>query len=103
MESFWMGVPIVTRLGRGIIERQGAAFSRAVGLDAFVATDDASYVRLAVEWMSRPEELAAIRAGLRGRMLQSPLCDARAYVKAVEDKYRWMWARWLDEGNLQGR
>ncbi len=95
VESFWMGVPIIARLGRGIIERQGVAFSRAVGLDAFVAQSNEGYLERAVHWAERPHELAEVRAGLRSRLLASPLGDGPAYVRAVEDAYRWMMQRWI--------
>ncbi len=101
-ESFWMGVPVVTRIGRGILERQGASFSLAVGLDEFVARNADEYVDCAVNWTHRRPELARIRGELRQRLLSSPLGDAPSYVRAVEAWYREMWLRWLSETDATG-
>lgn len=96
VESFHMGVPILTRVGRGIVERQGAAFCYAVGLDEFVTDSDDAFVEAAVRFASDVQHLSRVRASLRAALQASPLCDAPAYVRSVEEKYRWMWHRWLN-------
>lgn len=95
LESFWMGVPLLARVGRGIVERQGAAFNLALGLGEFVAQSDDAYVARALAWMHRRQELATIRAGLRVRLMRSPIADAALHVRTVEGHYRSMWHRWL--------
>lgn len=95
VEGFWMGVPLLTHVGRGITQRQGASFSRAVGLQDFVADGPDAIVVLAQRWAGQRQQLQAHRATLRERLLMSPLCDAPAYVRAVEAEYRKMWKRWL--------
>jgi predicted O-linked N-acetylglucosamine transferase (SPINDLY family) len=94
LEALWMGVPFVTRLGDRIAGRMGASLLDALGLHDWVATGADDYVRRAVRHATDLDALATLRAGLRARLAASPLCDHRAYCRAVEDAYRAMWRRW---------
>jgi len=40
--------------------------------------------------------LVAIRAGLRERMRQSPLCDATRFTRNLENAFREMWVKMLE-------
>ena len=42
------------------------------------------------------EQLTALRNGLRDQMINSPLCDASAFAKNVEEAYLGMWERYVD-------
>lgn len=74
----------------------GVSLLSAVGLQRdWVAADRDEYAALAVAAARDVQGLAALRAGLRARMLASPLCDGRAFVGRLEDTYRQLWRRWL--------
>ena len=47
--------------------------------------------------------LAALRGGLRERMLASPLCDGPGFVRRLEGVYRDLWHRWLRREGNSGR
>lgn len=81
-EAMWVGVPTLSLATPGMLGRQGAALLAAVGLNEFVCADEARYVAEAVAWAGegRRSRLAEIRAGLRGRMLASPLMDALRFA-----------------------
>ena len=53
------------------------------------------YVARAVAAAADVGRLAALRSGLRQRMLASPLCDAPGFVRGLEDVYHDLWGRWL--------
>ena len=93
-EALWMGVPTLTLHGDRHAARVGTSLMTQVGLPEFVATSADDYVARAVAWASRREELAAIRAGLRERMMASSLCDVAGLARAIEDGYRMMWREW---------
>ena len=85
-------------LGAGVCHAHnvGVSLLNAVGLQrGWVATDQDEYAALAVAAARDVQGLAALRAGLRARMLASPLCDGRAFVGRLEDTYRQLWRRWL--------
>lgn len=75
----------------------GACHAHNVGVSLLHALDMRSgwiahsvdeYVAHALAAASDVPRLALLRAGLRGRMLNSRLCDAPAFVRSLEDVYR---------------
>ncbi|MGE3934428.1 MAG: tetratricopeptide repeat protein [Rhodospirillaceae bacterium] len=93
-EATWMGVPVVSMAGDRGAGRQSAAILRPAGLDELVCDDPAAYVAAAVRLASDPEGLARMRAGLRGRLAASPVCDGPAFARDVEAALRTVWRRW---------
>jgi cephalosporin hydroxylase len=96
-DSIWMGVPFVTWPGEHLSARMGRAILRNVGLDELIAQDADAYVDIAVSLAHDHERLKALRGNLRERMVQSPLLDAPRFARGLEDAFRRMWRRWLDE------
>jgi predicted O-linked N-acetylglucosamine transferase (SPINDLY family) len=92
--ALWMGVPTLTIAGSTPASRQGAAIFEHLDLNAFIATDAPDFVAKGVHWAHQLPALAAVRAGLRERALNSSVCDphvvAGAFIRAV----RHMWIRW---------
>lgn len=93
-EAMWMGVPVVTLAGDRHAARVGVSLLSRVGLADLVATDSEDYVDICRRLAGDTGKLAALRAGLRGRMAQSPLCDAAARTRATEAAFKDAWKRW---------
>ncbi len=93
-ESLWMGVPVVTRIGDRFVGRVGLDLLSRVGLGDLATSDDDGYVEAAKALAADLPRRTALRADLRGRLLASPLCDARAYACAFETAIRGAWRRW---------
>lgn len=93
-EALWMGVPVVTLAGASHAARVGASLLRRTGLDELVAADPRAYVARARELAADRARLAALRAGLRGRLEQSPLMDAPGCARDLERAYREAWRAW---------
>jgi len=96
-EALLMGVPVVALAGERFVSRCAAATLKAVGLDACVAGDPADYVARAVELAADRPRLAAIRAGLRGAVARSRICDADGHARHLGRVYRAVWRRWCAE------
>ena len=96
-EALWMGVPVVTLSGATPQSRLSGAILTAVGLEDWVARDDADYVRIAVEAARDPQSLQALRQTMRARLAGSDFGDAGRYVRGVERAYRAMWRRWCEK------
>lgn len=98
MESLWMGVPVVALTGRAPPARVSAAILCALNMPDWVANSPKDYVAVAVAKAADRAGLAALRAGMRERFLNSPAGNVALYTKAVEQAYREMWRRWCREG-----
>lgn len=78
-EALFMGVPVVTRAGDRHASRVGVSLLHAAGLPELIARDEAEFVDLAAALAADPPRLAALRAGLRERLISSPLMNAPAF------------------------
>ena len=93
LDAFWMGVPVVTRVGRTVVGRAGWSQLNNLGLPELAAWDDATFVRTAAALATDLPRLAGLRAGLRARMAASPLMDASGFARSLEAAYRAMASR----------
>ena len=90
-DALWMGVPSVALAGDAFVSRRGVSHLNNVGLPELAAEDVDGYVWVAAELAADLPRLAALRAGLRGRLSGSALADGRSYVRRLEEAYRRMW------------
>jgi protein O-GlcNAc transferase len=97
LDSLWMGVPVVTLVGKTVVGRAGLSQLSNLGLTALAATTPEEFTRLAVELAGDMPRLKELRASLRNRMKQSPLMDAASFTRAVEEAYRTMWRQWCEQ------
>ena len=94
LDSLWMGVPVVTRVGETAVGRGGLSQLANLGLTELAAYSDDAFIRIAVELAADRPRLAALRQTLRPRMEQSPLMDGARFARTVEAAYREMWQAW---------
>ncbi len=94
LDGLWMGVPLVTLVGRTVVGRAGWSLLSNLGLQELAALTPEQYVRLAVELAGDLPRLRELRGTLRQRMERSPLMDAPRFARQVEQAYRQMWRRW---------
>lgn len=87
-EALYMGIPVVTLRGQGIhAQNVGASLLAAVQLGDLVATTEEDFVQKASLLARNVTRLAALRAGLRTRMLRSVLCDGPRHAARLERLY----------------
>ena len=89
-----MGVPAITLEGPNHASRPGRSLLHNVDLADLVAQTPDEYVATAVQLAGDLPRLADIRAGLRRRMLESPLMDGRSFAGDMEAAYRQAWRTW---------
>jgi protein O-GlcNAc transferase len=94
LEALWMGVPVVALRGGTIAARQAASQLCAAGLDDLAVADIDTYVARAAALAEDRAGLAALRTGMRDRLMASPLCDVAAFTRDLEDALRMMWRDW---------
>jgi predicted O-linked N-acetylglucosamine transferase (SPINDLY family) len=94
LDSFWMGVPVITLVGKTVVGRGGLSQAMNLGLPELIARTREEYVQRAAELASDLPRLAELRQSLRARMQASPLMDAARFTRDLEAAYRDMWCRW---------
>lgn len=82
LQALWQGVPVLTLPGQRMASRMGRSMLRAIGLDDFVARDEADFVRIACRFAEDPATLATLREGLRERMRDSGILDGARFADA---------------------
>lgn len=95
-EAMWMGVPVITLVGRRLLGRYGLALLRAVGLDEGIVFSADEYVARAKALADDRNFRRALHSSLRQRMAASMLCDGASGARALEAAYRRMWRRWCE-------
>jgi predicted O-linked N-acetylglucosamine transferase (SPINDLY family) len=96
LDSFWMGVPVVTLVGQTAVSRAGWCQLSNLGLTELAAHTPDQFVRIAVELAGDLPRLKELRATLRQRMERSPLMDAPKFARSIEAAYRQMWKTWCE-------
>ncbi len=92
-EALVMGVPVVTYCPPHgpHTARVGASLLRAAGLGELVAETPEQFAAIITELDRDRGRLAALRTGLRERVLRSPLCDARGFAERWQDAIEDAW------------
>jgi predicted O-linked N-acetylglucosamine transferase (SPINDLY family) len=94
LEGMWMGVPVISRVGRLAVSRAGVSQLTNIGLGELAGETDEEFVRIAKVLAGDVAQLEGIRVGLRDRMRSSALTDVKGFVAGIENAYRDIWVRW---------
>ena len=95
LDSLWMGVPVVTLVGKTVVGRAGLSQLSNLGLTELITHTPEKYVEIAAGLAKDLSRLIDLRRTLRSRMEQSPLMDAPRFVRNIEAAYRLMWRNWV--------
>jgi protein O-GlcNAc transferase len=89
-EAIWQGVPVIAFNGDRWVARTSATILEAGGLGDFVGKSVREYVESAVRLgnaSDTPQRLAELRGGMRGKLLESPVCDTAGFARHMEEFY----------------
>jgi predicted O-linked N-acetylglucosamine transferase (SPINDLY family) len=98
LDSLWMGVPTVTRVGNTCVGRGGLSQLFQLGLTELAAATDAGFIDTAVALARDLPRLAGLRATLRPRLEASALMDAPRFARHMEALYRRLWQQYCTAG-----
>jgi predicted O-linked N-acetylglucosamine transferase (SPINDLY family) len=90
LDAYWMGVPVITRVGNTVVGRAGWSQLNNLGLPVLAAFDDAQFVGKAAALAMDLQRLRELRSSLRERMRGSALMDGAAFAAAMQSAYRQM-------------
>jgi predicted O-linked N-acetylglucosamine transferase (SPINDLY family) len=97
LDALWMGIPVVTRVGRTCVGRGGLSQLFHVDLLELAAESDAAFVNAAVALANDLPRLAALRQTLRPRLERSALMDGPRFARNMEEVYRRVWAEYCGD------
>lgn len=92
MHALWMGVPTLSVKGAHHAGRFGEMLIKAARLDDYLAEGRADFGARAAALAADPAKLARDRAGMRERLLASPLLDHDAIARRFEQACEAMWS-----------
>ena len=97
LETLWMGIPLVTRVGEQFASRNSYTMMMNVGVTEGIAWTDEEYV----EWGVRLGKDAILRQQIAWKLRQSrqtsPLWNAKQFTREMEKAYEQMWAKYIQK------
>lgn len=94
-EALYMGVPVITLIGRRHGARFGYSILKNIGLEELGAATPADYIKIAVALATSPDLLSELHGQLRSMMQRSVLMNGETYVRDVEAAYEQIWQNWM--------
>ena len=91
LDSFWMGVPVVTRIGSTVVGRAGLSQLCNLDLKELAAETNEQFEKIALNLAADIPRLSELRKNLRSRMKTSSLMDGPHFARNMESAYREMW------------
>ena len=101
-EALWMGVPVLSLVGKHHAGRVGASLLSAAGLPEWLADTHDSFVAMAQVLAADLARLRALREGLRSQLAGAPLCDAVGFVRRLDDALCQAWDSSAQAGQPKG-
>jgi predicted O-linked N-acetylglucosamine transferase (SPINDLY family) len=99
LETLWMNVPMVTKVGEAFVARNSYTFMKNAGITEGIAWTDEEYV----DWGIRLGTDSKLRQQVRGKLITSrktsPLWNAQQFTKDMENAYQSMWQKHLEQQN----
>jgi predicted O-linked N-acetylglucosamine transferase (SPINDLY family) len=91
METLWMGIPLVTKVGEQFAARNSYTMMMNAGINEGIAWNNAEYVAWGIRFGKNAELRQQISWKLRQSRQTSPLWKAKQFVRDLECAYEQMW------------
>ncbi|WP_103667265.1 O-linked N-acetylglucosamine transferase, SPINDLY family protein [Pseudanabaena sp. BC1403] len=95
METLWMGIPLVTRVGEQFVARNSYAMMMNAGITEGIAWSDEEYIKWGIRFGSEPNLRREVSWKLRESRKTSSLWNGRQFAKEMEKAYTEMWNIYL--------
>ncbi|WP_448574381.1 O-linked N-acetylglucosamine transferase, SPINDLY family protein [Trichothermofontia sp.] len=91
LETLWVGIPLVTRVGEQFAARNSYTMLVNAGIEEGIAWTDEEYVEWGIRFGMEPELRQKVSWKLRQSRQTAPLWDARQFARDMESAYQQMW------------
>jgi predicted O-linked N-acetylglucosamine transferase (SPINDLY family) len=96
LETLWLGIPLVTRVGEQFAARNSYTMMVNTGISEGIAWTDEEYV----EWGVRLGNDVALRQQIHWKLWRSrqtaPLWNAKQFTREMEQAYQQMWQKYIE-------
>ncbi|WP_244533085.1 O-linked N-acetylglucosamine transferase, SPINDLY family protein [Geitlerinema sp. PCC 9228] len=99
METLWMEVPMVTRVGEQFAARNSYAMMVNAGIEEGIAWTDEEYVEWGIRLGKEPQLRKEISWKLKQSKKSAPLWNAKQFTRDMEAAYQQMWQKYIDESS----
>ncbi|MBC1225232.1 O-linked N-acetylglucosamine transferase, SPINDLY family protein, partial [Nostoc sp. UCD120] len=97
LETLWMGIPLVTRVGEQFAARNSYTMMMNAGITEGIAWTDEEYI----EWGVRLGKDEALRQQvalkLKASRQTAPLWNGKQFTREMEKAYEQMWQKYIDK------
>jgi protein O-GlcNAc transferase len=95
-DALWVGLPMVTKLGKGPGARFGATMLEAINMPELITKTEQEYEALLLHLATNPQRFSAIKEKLAANRLSTSLFDTKLFTKNVEKGYQLAYQRYFD-------
>jgi predicted O-linked N-acetylglucosamine transferase (SPINDLY family) len=95
LETLWMGIPVVTRVGQTFSSRNSYTFLKNVGVTEGIAWTDEEYIEWGIRFGQDEQLRQQVSWKLKQSRRSSPLWNAKQFTRDMETAYQQMWANYL--------
>jgi predicted O-linked N-acetylglucosamine transferase (SPINDLY family) len=99
LETLWMCIPLVTRVGQQFAARNSYTMMMNVGVTEGLAWTDEEYVEWGIHLGTDPELRQQISWKLRQSRHTAPLWNAKQFTRDMEKAYEQMWNKYFKNNN----
>lgn len=91
LETLWVGIPLVTRVGEQFAARNSYTMLVNAGIEEGIAWTDEEYVEWGIRFGTEPELRQTVSWKLRQSRQTAPLWNGRQFARDMEAAYQQMW------------
>jgi len=96
LETLWMGVPLVTRVGQQFAARNSYTMMMNVGVTEGIAWSDEEYIEWGVR-LGKDETLRQqVALKLKASRQTAPLWNGKQFTREMENAYEQMWQKYIE-------
>ena len=94
-DALWVGLPVLTRIGKSFASRVSASLLNAIDLSELVTNSEKEYEDLAIELAINSPKLKEIKNKLKNNKNTKPLFNTQVFARNIEKAYSLMYERYL--------
>ncbi|WP_295620755.1 O-linked N-acetylglucosamine transferase, SPINDLY family protein [Chamaesiphon sp. GL140_3_metabinner_50] len=101
LETLWMGIPMVTQVGKQFAARNSYTFMLNAGIEEGIAWSEAEYIEWGIKLGLDRDLRDKIAGKLRSGRTTAPVWNAKQFTLDLEQAFQEMWAKYQEQNQYQ--